>query len=79
MVDREKVAQVRALTGAGSASDAVDLALDRFIAHAQLRHDVAAYLRQPMSADEDAVAGIPVRLDLDDDDVDYDAIYDATT
>jgi hypothetical protein len=41
----------------------------------QLRRDVASYARQPLSADEVDVADLPVEFDLDDDDVDYDALY----
>ena len=79
MLDRDKAARVRALTRSASVSDAVDIALGRYIADAALRHDVAAYKRQPMTATELALSGIPVTLDLDDEDVDYDEIYGRTS
>ena len=56
-------------------SDVIDIALDRLIRSEELRHDVAAYIRQPLDEDELAFADLPVELDLDDDDVDYDALY----
>jgi hypothetical protein len=42
----------------------------------QLRREIAAYARQPFAADELDVGDLPVELDLDDDDVDCEAIYD---
>lgn len=74
-VDREKVATARALLRAKSISETIDTALDRLIRAEQLRRDVAAYTGKPLTDDELAVADLPVELDLDDDDVDYDAIY----
>ncbi|MEJ7844744.1 MAG: hypothetical protein WKF93_03790 [Acidimicrobiales bacterium] len=74
-LDREKVARVQALIGAGSMSEAVDAALDRLISIEELRRDVAAYSAVPLSAAELAVGDLPVELDLDDDDVDYDVLY----
>jgi len=56
-------------------SDVVDIALDRLITSEQLRRDVEAYSRSPLDADELAVTDLPVRFDLDDADVDYDAVY----
>jgi len=56
-------------------SEVIDVALDRLIHAEQLRRDVSAYLARPLSEDELAVADLPVALDLDDEDVDYEAMY----
>lgn len=75
MLDRDKVERVQALISSPSISDAVEVALDRFLADEALRSDVAAYLRAPLTADELALMRVPVQLDLGDDEIDYDAIY----
>jgi hypothetical protein len=78
-LDRSKARAAMALIRSDSMSDVVDVALDRLIHAEQLRRDVAAYLGAPQGAeDELLLAGLPVRLDLDDDDVDYDALYGST-
>jgi len=64
------------LVGGRSMSEVIDVALDRLIQAERLRRDVAAYAKQPPSDDEVALADLPVALDLDDDDVDYDALYE---
>src|ERR1019366_29784 len=46
-LDRSKAAEARAMVGAGSTSEVVDLALDRLIRAEQLRADIAAYRREP--------------------------------
>ena len=74
-LDREKLARAASLVGREGMSDVIDIALDRLIRSEELRHDVAAYIRQPLDEDELAFADLPVELDLDDDDVDYDALY----
>jgi hypothetical protein len=74
-LDRRKVNAARALVRGKSISETLDIALDRLIRAEQLRHDVAAYARTPLGPDELAVADLPVELDLDDRDVDYDALY----
>lgn len=74
-LDRGKVEEARALVRGRSMSDVIELALDRLIRVERLRHDVAAYERQPLSTDESSVGDLPVGLDLDDDDVDYDLWY----
>jgi hypothetical protein len=74
-LDRHKANVAKALIRARSISDTIDVALDRLIREARLRHDVAVYSRKPMTADELAVGDLPVALDLGDDDVDYDALY----
>lgn len=74
-LDRAKVEAARALIGAGSMSDVIDLALDRLIRAERLRRDVDLYRRHPQSQEELAVADLGVQLNLDDDEVDYDALY----
>lgn len=74
-LDRVKVDTARSLIRATSISETIDVALDRLIRGEQLRRDVAAYMATPSGADELAVADLPVELDLDDDEVDYDAVY----
>lgn len=74
-LDRTKVEAARALIGGRSVSEVIDVALGRLIRSEQLRRDVEAYSRRPPTADEMALADLPVTLDLGDDDVDYDAHY----
>lgn len=74
-LDRKKADLAKTLIRARSISQTIDVALDRLIQSAQLRHDVAAYKRMPLTKQELLVADLPVELDLDDDDVDYDALY----
>ena len=56
-------------------SDAIDVALDRFIREAELQRDNAAYVRHPLDDDEAMLATLPVRLDLGDEGVDYEVLY----
>lgn len=56
-------------------SEVIDLALDRLIRVERLRRDVTAYTRHPPTDDELIVADLPVTLDLEDDDVDYEVWY----
>jgi hypothetical protein len=74
-LDREKVETARALIRARSISETLDVALARLISSERLRRDVAAYARDPLQAREQGVADLPVELDLDDADIDYDALY----
>jgi hypothetical protein len=74
-IDRNKLATAKALIHVRSMSETIDVALDRLIRAEQLRRDVAAYTRAPLRADELAIADMPVEFDLDDDDVDYEALY----
>jgi hypothetical protein len=74
-LDRRKLSAARTLIQGKSNSATLDEALDRLIRAERLRHDVAAYRRTPLRADELGVAELPVELDLDDQDVDYDALY----
>jgi len=74
-LDRAKVEQARALVGAQSMSEVIDAALDRLIRTERLRSDIRVYTRQPQEPGELAMAELPVTLDLDDDEIDYDALY----
>jgi hypothetical protein len=74
-LDRRKLSAARTLIRGKSNSETLDVALDRLIRAERLRHDVAAYEREPLRSDELAVADLPLELDLDDQDVDYDAVY----
>lgn len=74
-IDRSKVADAVALTGARSTSAVIDIALERLILAERLRRDVAAYAAAPQGLEETALTELPVAFDLDDDDIDYDAIY----
>jgi hypothetical protein len=74
-VDRVKLEQVRALTGASSASQAIDLALAEVIRLDRVRKDIAAYRRQPSSDDEIGLAQRRPGWSDVDDDTDWDAVY----
>jgi hypothetical protein len=74
-VDRAKLERVRAVTGASSASQAIDLALAEVIRLDRLRKDIAAYRMQPPFEDEIAIAQTrPGWSDLADD-TDWNAVY----
>ncbi len=77
-LDRQKARAAMDLSGGRSVSAVIDIALDRLIRTERLRHDIAAYGLQPLTEDELLVSDLPVRLDLGDEDVDYDAIYGTT-
>jgi hypothetical protein len=74
-LDKGKAEHAASLVGSRSISEAIDVALDRLIRAEQLRHDLAAYVAQPLTDEELAITDLPVELDLADDDVDYDAVY----
>ena len=74
-LDRDKVEEARVLIGGQSMSEVIDVALDRLIRTERLRRDVEAYTRHPQGQEELGVADMAVTLDLDDDEIDYDAIY----
>ena len=74
-VDRAKLEQVRALTGAASASQAIDIALGQVIRLDRIRNDIAAYQKHPSSDEEIGLALLrPDWSDLDDV-TDWDALY----
>ncbi len=74
-LDREKVKEAMSLTGGRSMSDVIDTALEQLIRREQLRADVEAYARRPMSDNELASAEVPLALDLGDQDEDYESLY----
>ena len=80
-VDREKLAEARAMLGVPSASAAIDVALSELIRRHRLRSDLEAYARTPPTAEEAALgAASPDWGDLADDtdwDADWDAEWDA--
>lgn len=76
-VDRAKLEAAKALLRAKSISETIDTALERLVRTERLRRDVAAYRNVPLDDRELAIADLPVELDLDDADVDYDAQYGA--
>ena len=78
-LDRGKVEEARELIGGKSMSEVIDAALDRLIRTERLRRDVEIYTRRPQSPNELAVADLAVTLNLDDDEVDYDALYGGST
>lgn len=75
VVDQDKLDEAKALIDGRSMSEVIDVALDGLIRAERLRRDVAAYAGRPPTDDELALADLPVALDLDDDDVDYEALY----
>lgn len=74
-LDRDKVEEARTLIGGRSMSDVIDVALDRLIRTERLRRDVEAYTRQPQDPAELVIADLEVTFELDDAEVDYDALY----
>lgn len=78
-LDRKKLARAAALVGGGSMSEVIDIALDWLIRTEELRRHVASYARKPLDEEELALADLPVEFDLDDADVDYDALYGKQT
>lgn len=74
-LDRGKAEVARSLIGARSVSETVDVALERLIRGERLRRDVALYRSEPPDDLEIALGDLPVELDLEDDAVDYEALY----
>jgi Bacterial antitoxin of type II TA system, VapB len=74
-LDRSKAAEAQRLTGARSTSEVIDIALARLLTVERLRRDVRAYTHQPPTAEELAIGDLPVVFDLDDAEIDYDALY----
>ena len=73
-LDRSKAAEARALVGAGSTSEVVDLALDHLIRLARLRADITAYSREPPTEVEAELGFLGDASGLADD-TDWDALY----
>lgn len=74
-LDRAKGQAAVELLAADSVSQAIDVALDRLIHSERLRRDVAIYASGPSDQEDVLPSGVPLQLDLDDDDVDYAAQY----
>ena len=53
----------------------MSVALTRLLAIERLRRDVEAYSGRPLTDAEVAVGDLPVAFDLDDVEVDHDALY----
>ena len=70
-LDRAKAAAARAIVGASSTSEVIDVALDRL---GRLHADIAAYAREPATGAEAALA---LRADTSGlaDDTDWEALY----
>ena len=73
-LDRDKAERASALVGSRSISEVIDVALERLIKAEQLRRDIAAYIKTPQTDEEIAWGHLPIEFDLDDDDVDYEAL-----
>jgi hypothetical protein len=73
-LDRAKSAEARALIGAGSTSEVIDVALDRLISAERLRHDIVAYGRVPPTDAETEAAVLADTAGVADD-TDWDALY----
>jgi hypothetical protein len=74
-LDRAKADEARALAGAKSTSDVVDLALNLLIRRDRLRADIAAYRRAPATQAEVEMALLADTEGLTDD-TDWDSLYD---
>ncbi|MGE5291255.1 MAG: hypothetical protein ACM3ML_29460 [Micromonosporaceae bacterium] len=73
-LDRAKAATARAIVGASSTSEVIDLALDRLIRVERLRADIAAYRQEPPTGAEADLALLADTSGLADD-TDWEALY----
>jgi Arc/MetJ family transcription regulator len=76
-IDEQSLRDASELLGLTSTSEVVDVALERLVQSERLLRDLRAYLGRPPTAEEAMFGRVPVRFDLDDDDVDYEALYGA--
>lgn len=74
-LDRTKAGIARAIVGAASTSEAIDVALDRLIRAERLRRDVAAYRRLPPTEDETELALVAAETADLDDTTDWELLY----
>jgi hypothetical protein len=74
-LDRAKAAAARALMGASSTSEVIDIALDELIRSQRLRADIGAYQRVSATEDEVKLAMFGDTSGLADD-TDWEALYD---
>lgn len=75
MIDRTKLNEVRALTGATSVAGAIDLALSELLRRERLRADVAAYSGARPTDEEIALAQPATDWSDLADDTDWDALF----
>jgi hypothetical protein len=73
-LDRAKAAAARALIGANSTSEAIDVALDYLIRAERLRADVATYRRHLSTPEEIELASLSDTSGIGDD-TDWSALY----
>lgn len=74
-VDQEKLDQAVQITGATSASGAIDIALDRLVRAEFLRRDITAYSSSPPTLEEIALAEVAQVWDDLADETDWLAVY----
>jgi hypothetical protein len=74
-LDRAKADAARHLVGAASTSQVVEIALERLLRTERLRQDVRAYRRLPQTAEERGLAEQGDSVGLQDDDIDWEALY----
>ena len=72
-VDRAKLSEARAVLGVSSASAAIDVALTELLRRHRVLHDVDAYTRTPLTAEEAALGHSPPDWRDLADDTDWDA------
>ncbi len=73
-LDRAKAEHARALVGASSTSEVIEIALERLLRAERLRRDIAAYRQQPQTDAEISFGLIDPDGDLTDD-TDWEAVY----
>ena len=73
-LDRSKASDARALVGASSTSEVIDIALERLIRAERKRMDVAAYRRLPPTKQEDDLALLGDAQALADE-TDWESLY----
>jgi hypothetical protein len=78
-VDRDKLDRARDVTGARSASEAIDIALDELLRFDRLRRDTAAYAATPPTDEEIALARATPDWSILADDTDWEALYSDNT
>ena len=77
-IDEACFKQACRMLGLTSTSEVVDIALERLVDSQRLLEDIRAYTGRPPTLEETSLGDLPVQLDLDDDDIDYDALYGAS-
>lgn len=77
-LDREKADKARALVGASSTSEVIDMALDQLVRAEQLRSDIAIYRKVPSTQAEIDLALLADREGIADD-TNWSALYENET